>query len=468
MANEAPDLSIFERMLAEEQSELDNLRAQVQTLTPSETKRKERIEKSISAEVKRIGILEKRSVANLPFTLRQLYDALKEEKVRNALPYPNFTQVNSMRPTNLVPFLQDLKKYELDRLKPEDLAHFIERVKSVFRLDAYQRTDVAINDVRDILCFLDFLQIVDGNLERLVEGFTEDYAVYFNMGSGFVPGQLVPQDEEFMTNVIRKHSKHIFFVFDKERDTSSLAGKKFQLSPNSEEGSFYHAHYISQLESFFGANVSYERFNDNCFTYTFKPTDDPTFQEFKLIFFNSYLCNYIFSLFDSLIKAASLRFFLCMASYGPGNELGGCDNFVFSNLPYVFKTFDYYLINPYEKTPYYTHLKEAEYFHFNRNENKFKVNKFLNKVYPTIQPLPILNLREARKQNLTILFPEIRRRGLMNHESVSRHINLSAVERLGVPFKLRGNHSYWNIIRGGKQTRKKSHRKAKKQTRRRG
>ncbi len=387
------------------------------------------------------------AAGHIPALVQKQLDLLRKK------PYPDFSRIDDITKEGLF-HLSNMLEGHPNGIKNEDKLKFSHKVKVMYNLP----DEISFEDAKYlVICDSKFGMII----EDLKREYTENYAIYMNMGSAMELGQLVPQDISFKENILKKYPKHLFLIWDKTIHPG--VKEMFSLPESSENGKKVHKMITAPLEEFLGTRVQYRKISDFCFSYTFISDLPENPQEVKLVFFNEYIYNItLHTLFNSLIKNASLSIFMCMMSYSLRMENEGCDTFIYKNIPYVFEHFDFYMINPYSKYPIYTYKGEGRKRRvYDPTTNTlvdipFNINVSNN---TEIQPYPIINLKELRKHNITEVIPE----------RVITHTNLSGrivehrgymfipekLHNLHIPFKIKGDPTYWNIVGGSKGRTKK-------------
>ncbi len=380
-------------------------------------------------------------LANLrinPEALRSNIEIKKAElaEARREIPYPTF-DVNLYTTSKK---LKDWNKQVLDyqekygtSVKKEDIDSFVDSFHAKYGLE---RTTIPENKIYlSLHAYLRFQENFQPIVRKLEEEFSSSYNLYVSVGSGGIMAQILPQDESFMKNVIEKQSKHLFLIFD-DKDGWHEYKNLIEKDPTNAKGSLIHSLRTEPIQSFFGTQPEYKRLSEDAFQYslTYKA------HEISFVFLDSLFYPILLNNLHNLLKNASLKFYICGTS-----RL--CDNSLVSE-PDVINKFDYYLSNNYSFSPFFTELKPISYKRYNEKTGSLYelVEKPVNYKTHELRHLKIIDLHKLRNH--------IENKDLLNKSAFSMgnptRFNLKKLNELGIPYKLKGNATFWNFFKGGK------------------
>ena len=282
-------------------------------------------------------------------------------------------------------------------------------------------------------------------LEELRRDFPSDYNLYVSIGSAGQLAGILPQDKAFFETVLTKQPKHLFLIFDESEGESETFGPfkyLMELHANTDEkGKHIHNTLRGPIGTFLGAPVLYRRISDNCFEYKVIRKDGNP-QEVRFVFFNRYFDPILINTIRPLLTKAVLRFLICTIGLA-------CDSSVLLEKRSYVNTFDFYISNQYSKSPYFTEFA------------KFKMgNQTVNNSIFASSELKIVNLRDLRKHtNKNLLNNKKLNKTALKNDKRYR-FNKEKLAAHGIPFKLKGDPTFWTIVKGG--TRKRNQRKSRR------
>ncbi len=375
-----------------------------------------------------------------PESLRASIDKKKAEiaEAKREVPYPSFDVNLYTTAEELEKLHKQIFQYQYKYgtpVKKEDIDSFVDSFHAKYGLE---RTTMRENQIFfNLKTYLRFQENFQPIVGKLAEEFSTDYNLYVSVGSGGIMAQILPQDKSFMENVIEKQSKHLFLIFD---DKDGWHGYKnlIEKDPTNEKGSLIHSLRTEPIQTFFGIQPVYKRLSEDAFQYslTYKT------HEIRFVFFNSFFYAILLNNLRDLIKNAALKFYICGLHYG-------CDRSLVTE-PDVIHKFDYYISNNYSHSPYFTEFKTVSRKQFNAKTGSLYEESFPNEL-SAYRQLKIIDLHKLRNH--------IENKDLLNKSAFSMgdptRFNLKKLNELGIPYKLKGNATFWNFFKGGRKTKRR-------------
>jgi hypothetical protein len=343
-------------------------------------------------------------------------------------PYPNFTFGNTNGYERLSTIKDTLSKYQ-GNIKLNDRAGLVFKLLAQFGIpkkDIHMKflenespTSATYHHLEeDLLNYLYIKETFESALTKLKSEFLSDYSLTVNVGSGGLINQILPRDESYKTQVLERYPKHLILSFDKEGGEWQKDYKElFTTEPDLGNESNPHTSRMKPIQEYLGVEGVYTKLSDTCFQYTYLPIFKGVPTEVRFVFFNSLLYQFAFYAFEPLIQNASLRIAICTVAP---------PSCVKNMHPYILNHFDYYITNYYSKNPEFTKLLNSQ------------------------RGLRLLNLNSFRSKAI----------GLPNIID-KVYFNNAKLEEKGVVYKKKGNATFWNIIKGGNQTKRKYSKKRK-------